>query len=436
MNRIDNYFDAKSKIQTADIEGIGVLDKLLCTDTWNLDILSYKDKFIRVCGILISDVIQVSHLFDSVQDSFSIGVEISYPHTKPRLDNQMIFDNLYAYLRPATHIHILKNYKMKPLRIFRKAPKLFSYRKYFRNLRAIDSFYLAAQLLVADELSKKCDFLVNKKLLLIFQEDDLISSTIIQAAQRKGVCVIAPQHGMPMNRYEDIDQLHFEGFLADYKLLWNEATKEQFLSAGIDDDRLVVVGNTKKIDESNNIREPKKNDFIGVILDCPDYSYAIDANMIMLSMANQLAYEMDLKLIVKAHPRDSLNRYKPIIKDDELLPLNASMDEFAKLVSISIGHTTGAIFDLIYDGKIVFQYVDDKRFPVETLECCKFKNITELIDNYGRWSNNWEAMCKSYIEKVVPRYHVMNARELHDEFFTELFNAIRKNSRDGEESFF
>lgn len=424
MSRIHDYNRLKNKIGPLFIDGLGDIQKLLCADMWNTTILNTKDKIVRIAAILCCDVISVQEYPDSV-DSPCIAVEITYFKTMPRKDNEQIFNNLYSYLRPATHILVEKKYEMNLFHLFSKWKRLNAYRKIFVNLGIVDAMYLSAQLLVANELKVKCSFLEDKKLLLIFQEDDLISSTIVQTAKSKNVCVIAPQHGMPLNRQEDIDQLQFDGFLADYKLLWSEAAKEQFVSAGIDASCLVVVGNTKKIDDSDIVEPVKNNRVLGVILDCPDYEYTRDANMKMIRLARKLAGQNHLRLVVKAHPRDKLETYRAVLKDGELLDIGTTMDEFEKMVSISIGHTSGAIFDLIYDGKIVFQYVDNQKYPVEILDICKFHNDEELCRIYQIWENEWDLQYENYIEKVVPRYHTLDARRRHDEFFSGIMGRLR-----------
>lgn len=422
MSRIHEYYKLKSKIGNLVIDGLWDAQKLLGADIWNLTVLNTREKMIRIAAILLCDVISVKEYPDSVNSS-CLAVEIMYFKTAPRKDNKQIFRNLYSYLKPAVHILVEKRYKINLLYLLSKWKRLNIYRKMFPNFGKINSMYISAQLLVANELKAKCSFLEDKKLLLIFQEDDLLSSTIVQMAQSKNICVVAPQHGMPLNRKEDIDQLPFDGFLADYKLLWSEAAKEQFLSAGIEDSRLVIVGNTKKMDD-DVVTPVENNRVLGIILDCPDYEYAKEVNMKMLDFAKKLAKQNHLRIVVKVHPRDRLKCYRAVLKNEELLDMGTTMEEFEKMVSISIGHTSGAIFDLIYDGKIVFQYVDDKKYPVETLDICKFRNDKELSCIYQAWENDWGLHYKHYMEEVVPRYHTLNARGRHNEFFKKILGRL------------
>jgi len=51
-------------------------------------------------------------------------------------------------------------------------------------------------------------------------------------------------------------------------------------------------------------------------------------------------------------------------------------------------------------------------------------NEKELEDMYVEWNDRWDVLTKEYIDKVVPEYHVKNARILHDQFFADLLEKI------------
>ena len=280
------------------------------------------------------------------------------------------------------------------------------------------------------EYLERMEFFEGYRYLLIFQEYDTISSTVIQNAHLHGVKVISPQHGMPMNRHEDKDQLFFDGFQCDYKLVWNEFEKQQYISAGVSADRIFIVGNTKTLcmedycseSHPDYITMEKTEDF-GVLLNCPQNDNAFEDNCRLLEAAQFLAVEKGLHFYIKLHPMDSISKYKEILKCNcaYVLEPNITMKEYQKCVRFSIAHITAAIFDLIYDGCFVFQYIMGENYPVDISSIYKFTSPKELLVKYNKWTCDF-LHYKEVYQETVNKYYVINAKERHDAFFKYLLS--------------
>lgn len=421
MKKIDKYYIEKRKIIDVKISDFKEynIPKLLCCDIWNVIDLTKKQVLMRVIAQLFCRVLHIIEDIDS-STSKNIAIEIKYSNDI-RKDNQTIFNNIYRYLKPASHFTVIKKYK---LNILHFPYRFFYFCKYilsFKNISLKNKMFLSAQLMMLKDfqnnLAKNIKFKQYNKM-LIFQEHDTISSFIIQTAQKQGVKVISPQHSYPMNRNEDFDQMFFEGFLVDYKLLWNEFIYKQFLSANIDAKRLYIVGNTKLLNiVKNNVPQEKFFNYFGVTLEWPLNINADKNNLCLLEIADKLAQKYDMTYIIKFHPADDINKYNKILSSKYckgVVDKNMSMSEYGEKVMFSLAHVTGAIIDLICDYRFVFIHkTEDINYPIETNNIYQFTNYAQLDSNFNIWKNNYDYYKQEY-KKIVDKYYVKNAKELHD----------------------
>ena len=96
--------------------------------------------------------------------------------------------------------------------------------------------------------------------------------------------------------------MFFDAFSCDYKLLWNEFTKRQFTAAGINEEKLYVVGNTKKLKSEKNFISEAVNNKFGILLDWPKGENAVDYNIKLIELANKIAEKYACGFYVKLHP--------------------------------------------------------------------------------------------------------------------------------------
>lgn len=428
MKKIELFYQNKNKIHELNIKGLEgyAVEKLLYCDLWNMAGLSRIDKIKRVAAHLICNslelVLQDEHCSTSRNAVFEIQIK-----EQKREDNKIIFQNLYNYMKPAQHYKLKKKYKINLSGAWSRLVKTIRYGKHLINFTWDEKLFLGAQLVMVDKLIELLDRypdIAHSKNMLIFQEHDTLSSTVIQYVHNKGGKVISPQHGMPLNRHEDLDQLFFEGFQCDYKLLWNEFEKKQFVSAGIPKERLFVIGNTKKLGKEGEPFVWHKTGIFGIVLNCPENDGAIEYNKKLLNIANLFACSMEMKGLVRLHPIDSIESYEDVL-DHQLLDImeqSKSMDIFEQSIEFAIGHLTGAIADLIYDGCFVFVFKYGQYYPIETSPVYEFDSYEKLKENYNKWKKNFEFYSDKY-QNIIDLYRVKNSLKLHKEFFEGINNT-------------
>ncbi len=446
MKRITLYESAKQQIDQLKIVDLPDYEcgKLLYADIWHMYDFSLMQKLKRTAALIVCNPMHLSCYPDSVE-SENIAIEIHFTDHVQRADNAAIYNNLYEYLKPARHVLIEKKYKADLKGILKRIRRLFKYASCIEGFKVSERLYLAAQLVMVKGLTERLDeiqLFKGSRYLLIFQEYDTVSSSIIQNARLHGVKAISPQHGMPMNRHENADQMFFDGFQCDYKLLWNEFTKKQYMSAGISEDRLFVVGNTKemkKVEDNCGLQKPAsvssdggtenagnedEAERFGVLLDYPKNDGAYENNCSLLKAAEELAEAAGMKYLIKPHPTDLPERYSGKYSPEisEMLDAGVSMEEYKEKVRFSLAHITGAIFDLIYDGRFVFQYITEERFPVDLDGIYRFSSPQELIEKHAAWQSEFVRYGEEF-KKTVEKYRICDAKERHDMFFENLFSG-------------
>lgn len=421
IDRFYKYIGIIDNIKIKEFENINILKILYC-DIWNMFGLTKIGMLKRIIAQILFNPIQVKFLDDETHISNRMAVQVKVADT--RQDNQTIFENLLGFLRPNSNILVEKKYVFNPQKIVKKIILEIRFIKAIKGISFIERSYLASQLLLVNELRKRFIEITNwEKIeyLLIFQEHDTISSYICQFAHIHNIKIISPQHGMTFNRYEDLDQLIFEGFLADYKLLWNEFEKQQFISAGIDSSKLYVVGDTKLIYNKSSTNLSIHTDKIGVVLDCPLIENAIEVNRFLIHAANAMGEQYHKEVIIRLHPMDNRENYSNCIDSAQIVDKNVAMSQFTESIDFAVAHITGAIVEMISAGKLVFIYKNKQYYPIESCDLCFFEDIQELRKNYDEWIGNVELHDKEY-KKIVSLYHVDNIRERHEQFFGELFD--------------
>lgn len=428
---IDLYEERKSvleKIQLAEFQDYHI-GKLLYAELWNMGQLSILQKVIRIIAYVIFNCLHISES-DDLHKNNKLTVEIKGFNDAKRADNELIYANVSNYFKPCGHMLVYKKLKLEIKGLLNRLVSFGRYIGQIDELGFCNRAFLAAQLVMCRNfiiLLETKNIFADCKYFLVFQESELIENTLVQTAKLHDVTVVSLQHGMPMNRHEDKDQLHFDCFSVDYKLCWNEATKKQFLSAGIDEEKLVVVGNTKKMHMPLTVkREKNLSDIFGVVLDAPIIDQGIDNNKTLIMMAVKLTTEFGLDCVVKLHPFDKKENYLSETRSSfakvSILDVSTTMEEYERLVDFSLGHTTGAMLDLIYDGCFVFQYKTEVEYPIETDDIYIFHDYEELKRNYLQWKENYE-FYKNQYKDITKKYRVDNPIELHDRFFKTLFQS-------------
>lgn len=265
---------------------------------------------------------------------------------------------------------------------------------------------------------------------IFFFDGDPMENYLCQVMKRyKPGCITATlQHGQYVykgNEY-DINQTGILNLTADYVLGWGPFTKKQFIKAGINENRIIQVGNLlNPIDRKIDYKINSSNSIFGLILDSPSYYFAIEKNKEMIKLASQLAKMSDLKFWVKLHPVDSEDNY--IITSDSCLgfyPKEKLIKEYAEEIEFALLHVSSAYIDLLLLNCKSFKYNSEIEFPLVENKNESFDNIDELKKKYQAWTlmsnkNKMRYLSENRENYIVPGNTFKNYRDKIQELLGE-----------------
>lgn len=200
----------------------------------------------------------------------------------------------------------------------------------------------------------------EKYKLVVFRYDAIFSDNYFsQYFQFHNIQTATLQHGAMIAHRDDYMHLfdyvgiEFRGFVSDYFIAWNEFTKKEALKEGVQEDKIIVLGNIKCLN-TEFIERSESNTF-GIILEGSNNE---ENNVPMITIANQVAKNFGHSFIVRYHPNFSGSEYAHVI--DRFLGTVCNKDvsilDFLKSVDFCIVCNSTVIFELPYYGVLYYRY--------------------------------------------------------------------------------
>lgn len=425
-NKLDDYNGIKEELNVIRNKYHLKLGKALSDRVWRSTFSSNMELFMRIFYCIFFRQYILSE--NTNQNSKNL-VFIQDDIMKERQDHLKIFNNALSFINDYNFVYckkVKKIYLLKWIKNVMLSCKWYKEFSFVKNYVA--RIYLASCMCIVDDfyntINKEIS-LDGKEALLVFIDVDLIDNIIVQLMNNKGVLTVELQHGQWIFEKSCLDYLNFTSFTAQHILVWNEFEKQQFLKAGYEDNRMIVVGSTKYVRDNIEVTE-LKNEYrgcFGVLLDGPSLSYAEKSNKKLLQFAEQLSEQLQMDYYIKKHPRDKniYEKEKKSIHCRNSLSPKLQMKEYASLIDFSICHTTGAAIDMMIMKSFVFIYKSDIYYPIQTDSFYEFSNISKLIESVKYLINHMEEKRREYA-LIQKHYHVYNAEQLHKEFFDNNFN--------------
>lgn len=429
MNLIENYNKYKEALNLIDNPYELKLGTVFSERIWKALKIPQKAIFMRILYNLFFDQYEICHNENQEKNNLVIWFDDD-GFQKSRPDHREIFDNARYFIDEYHYVELKKIKNFTPWKIFKRINLIRKYKRSFQGIcKGNLCLYMSSLICVVDDLynlMQSSGIWNGKKNLLIFQDCDFASNTIVQLMKNKDIYTVELQHGQWLYRNEPYDDyLNIANFTADCILAWNEFTKTQFLKAGYDEKNICVAGSTKyvKEPETEALQKTKKQIF-GVVLDTPVYSYSYSYNCKLLEIADHVAKNMGIAFYIKMHPYDSEENYKKFLLSENCLGCverGMSMKAYAQMVDFSLAHTTSASVDLMILNAFVFLFRTEINNPIATKAFFEFKEETGLLESINDLMRHWEEYQQSYAE-VRNIYRTENAAEKHKEFFDRHFN--------------
>ena len=216
----------------------------------------------------------------------------------------------------------------------------------------------------------KCAFDMQKitlkhyKLAVIFNDADTIGNYVCQYCKNRAIETASLQHGVILAPHPDIANIDFAGIelcnsISDHFLVWNNFTKYQALKAGKREENIEVCGIIRCMDVRPEVNKNNKKKF-GVVL---DGRYTAELNLLLVTIANKVAKDMNMKYYLKYHPSDSPHLYDHITDNDYYIGAydkTKTIKQYAGDVDFSLIANSTVYMELVFLKHTCYRLCSDK----------------------------------------------------------------------------
>ena len=292
----------------------------------------------------------------------------------------------------------------KPLKLFKKIKFLSRFNKKlcFVDIRLV-RFFLSAQLVWFYEFYNKLNKLeLSPKVAVCFCDAVFHESLMVQWLKNRNIVTITNQHGQPLLRDKNSDRLNQSqilNFNSDYILVKGEFTKRQYLKAGIDENRIIVVGDL--VSPHFNYIDRKSFGRFAVFLDSPSYLFSNDTNRSLLLFAEEISNKMNLTYVVKLHPSDDEKRY--VNYNCEFVDKNTTLSDLFDMIDFGIFSASAIYIDMISHSVKAYQHCDVE-FPIVENRNDIANDFDDFEIKYNNWLNMDSQERKIYLETSYNTY--------------------------------
>ena len=277
-----------------------------------------------------------------------------------------------------TAMEYLKNVSLKGI-----LSRMKRYRNAYIALKVIEKkshrSYLASKIVRCEKyINEIKNQTQNTKVVIAFCDTYLFENVMIQFLHNRGAVCITNQHGQPVFRGWDKDHLNQSqifNFSSDYYIAKGNYSKRQFVKAGFNEKKIVVLGSmNKEIPKLRFHDSPKK---FGVFTDCVLYDFAGDTNKKIIKMAEKISEKMNMSYFIKIHPSDALKNYNSIITSGcvGIYKDEYTNAELFEQIEFGIMSASAIYLDMLYANVKCYQMKTNIEFPIvesqeDIFECC------------------------------------------------------------------
>ena len=289
--------------------------------------------------------------------------------------------------------------------------------------------YLAFQLVkrkwVLNEIEK---MKLEPKIAMCFFDGNPDESLLMLFFKKRGAVTVTNQHGQPLFRSFDYDRMNQSQILAfkcDYFLAKGDFTKRQFMAAGIDEHKVLLLGIVGAGDSRNKLEVKnitKANRIIGLFLDSPILPFASESNRELISITQNVVQKLNCKFFIRIHPLDNADNYRHIIDNTCCLGIhdkNTSLSELLSLCDATIIHATATYLDSYRNKVRAFKYKSDVFFPISN-EDDEFETEEELYSLVKSWFIEDTKTKAEYIDRIYSDYSAGWYPQKTQEILTQL----------------
>lgn len=286
------------------------------------------------------------------------------------------------------------------------------YRKAYSALKVIEKkghrSYLASKAVRCEKyINAVQDLVRNVKIVIAFCDTYLFENVMIQMMQSKGAVCITNQHGQPVFLGWDKDHLNQSqilNFSSDYFIAKGSFSKTQFVKAGFDEKKIIVLGSMNKSAYKPCIHHPQN--LFGVFTDCILYDFADDTNRKLIEMAEAISGQLDMSYFIKVHPSDTSSAFHRFVSHRciGIYKDEYTNEELFGKIEFGMISASAIYLDMLYANVKCYQLQTEISFPIVEPQADIFESREQFIDKYFSWKRLPIAEKEQYFAKQQREY--------------------------------
>lgn len=296
--------------------------------------------------------------------------------------DEVIFDNRF------TVKEYLKNISLRGI-----AGRIRSYQRSYRALKVIDHkvhrSYLASKMITCEKyVDAVKDRIKDTKVVIVFCDTFLFENALIQFMHHRGAVTITAQHGQPVFfgwEKDHLNQSQILNFSSDYYMAKGNYAKRQFVKAGFDEKKIVVLGSMNRA-VSKASGKTAENVF-GVFTDCILYDFAGYTNRKLIEMAEAVSGRMNMSYFIKLHPSDTSPDYKRIVSHRciGIYRHEYTNEELFGRIEFGIMSASAIYLDMLYASVKCYQMRTEIPFPLVESQADQFESCEQIMYRLCAW---------------------------------------------------
>ena len=246
---------------------------------------------------------------------------------------------------------------------------------------------------------------LEPKLVMCYFDSGTDENALMQYFKDKGAITVTNQHGLCIyksHEYDLMNQSQILNFKSDYFLARSEKQKEEFIRAGFDADKIIVVG---YIGNKEAEVRMKHTGVVGLLLDTPSMPLAKEAGEALIKYVEELSAKMGFKYIIKCHPNDDVERYRTVVSDRccGIYGKEINVQKALEMVDLGIVHASSSYVDSYESGVRCLKYCSEAYFPIAVKED-EFSTCEELENIIEQWNETPDEKKAEWIMNVRSKY--------------------------------
>lgn len=292
------------------------------------------------------------------------------------------------------------------------AGRIRSYRKAYGALQVIRNkfhrSYLAAKMITCEKyINAVKDLIRDTKAAIAFCDTFLFENVMIQFMHHKGIATITFQHGQPVFFGWDQDHLNQSqilNFSSDYYIAKGNYSRRQFMKAGFDAKKIVVLGSMNKTVYKSTVNGFQN--IFGVFTDCILYDFADYTNRKLIEIAEEVSEKLNMTYFVKVHPSDTSFGYNRIVSHrcTGIYKQEYSNEELFVRIAFGIMSASAIYLDMLYANVKCYQMRTKIPFPIVESQGDRFESCEELVDKFSAWERLSASEREQYFAKQKEEY--------------------------------